>query len=366
MAMDNVKKFAGQAGTFLSRAKQYTEEKLGNAEKTELDARFENLLQRADRTRQWTEMILAKMGTVLEPNPNSRLEDYVNTKLDRRTRDRESNSEQFGGAMIDAGNELGPGTQYGATLIQVGQSQRKIGQIQREYIQSSLSNYIVPLRTFLEGDMKTITKERKILENVRLDLDAAKGKVRKARSAEASKTPNHEEMIKAAEADLRKAQADFDRQYEITTLLLEGITSAHSTHLERLKDFVEAQQTYYAQCSQTMAELQQQLGNIPGSMGSIRPPRPASGPPQGVATTTPMPTAPPLDTMLPEDKSRPQKGVRKAKVLYDYDAADDSELSLLADEVINVYSMPGMDPDWMVGERGSQRGRVPLTYIEVL
>ena len=32
-----------------------------------------------------------------------------------------------------------------------------------------------------------LQKERKILENVRLDLDAAKGKVRKARSAEASK-----------------------------------------------------------------------------------------------------------------------------------------------------------------------------------
>lgn len=68
-------------------------------------------------------------------------------------------------------------------------------------------------------------------------------------------------------------------------------------------------------------------------MGGIRPPRPVSGPPQGVATATPMPTAPPLDAMLPEDKSRPQKGVRKAKVLYDYDAGDDSELSVLADEV---------------------------------
>lgn len=41
------------------------------------------------------------------------MEDFVNTKLDRRTRDRESNLEQFGSAMIDGGNELGPGTQYG-------------------------------------------------------------------------------------------------------------------------------------------------------------------------------------------------------------------------------------------------------------
>ncbi|XP_071496176.1 endophilin-B1-like isoform X2 [Diadema antillarum] len=355
--MDKLKSMATDAGTFLTRTVQYTEEKLGNAEKTELDARYDNLQQRADRTRQWTESILAKTTSVLEPNPNSRLEDYVNTKLDRRTRDRESNLEQQGSAMIDAGNELGPGTQYGATLIQVGQTQRKLGQLQREFVHLSLSNYIVPLRSFLDGDMKTITKERKILENVRLDLDAAKGKLRRARSAEATR---------AAEAELRKAQAEFDRQYEITTLLLEGITSAHSTHLERLKDFVEAQQTYFAQSNQAMTELQQQLGNIPGSMGSIRPPRPASGPLQGGGGAIPVPTAPPLDTVLPEDKSRPQNGVRKAKVLYDYDAGDDSELSVLADEVITVYSLPGMDPDWMMGERGSQRGRVPLTYIELL
>ena len=42
-------------------------------------------------------------------------------------------------------------------MIQVGQTQRKVGQLQRSYIQSSVTNYIAPLRTFLEGDMKTIT-----------------------------------------------------------------------------------------------------------------------------------------------------------------------------------------------------------------
>ncbi|PIO41242.1 hypothetical protein AB205_0096640 [Aquarana catesbeiana] len=59
-------------------------------------------------------------------------------------------------------------------------------------------------------------------------------------------------------------------------------------------------------------------------------------------------------------------GSRKARVLYDYDAANSSELSLLADEVITVYSMPGMDSDWLIGERGNQKGKVPITYLELL
>ena len=51
------------------RAKQYTEEKLDQAEKTELDAHFENLLQRADSTRHWTETIVSQAECVLLPNP---------------------------------------------------------------------------------------------------------------------------------------------------------------------------------------------------------------------------------------------------------------------------------------------------------
>lgn len=86
-------------------------------------------------------------------------------------------------------------------------------------------------------------------------------------------------------------------------------------------------------------------------------------------------------------------GTRRARVLYDYDAAGSSELSLLADEVggvpwpggvawgcgygrsrqvpfcpqvIAVRSVPGMDSDWLMGERGNQKGKVPITYLELL
>ena len=40
-----------------------------------------------------------------------------------------------------------------------------------------------------------------------------------------------------------------------------------------------------------------------------------------------------VDTLKIEEVQAPATGTRKAKVLYDYDAADTSELSLLADEV---------------------------------
>lgn len=35
-------------------------------------------------------------------------------------------------------------------------------------------------------------------------------------------------------------------------------------------------------------------------------------------------------------------------------------------QLITVYTVPGMDSDWLVGERGNQKGKVPVTYLELL
>jgi len=79
-----------------------------------------------------------------------------------------------------------------------------------------------------------------------------------------------------------------------------------------------------------------------------------------------VPTAPSLSDVNSTDSPvAPGMDACRARVLYDYDAADIKELSLIADEVINVYRLPNVD-DWMMGERGSQRGKVPVTYIELL
>lgn len=48
---------------------QLTEETLGTSEKTELDAHFEHLAERATTTRKWTEKILKDMESMLTPNP---------------------------------------------------------------------------------------------------------------------------------------------------------------------------------------------------------------------------------------------------------------------------------------------------------
>ena len=98
------------------------------------------------------------------------------------TNTRLTNLEYLGTDMIEAGNEFGPGTPYGSALIRVGQTEQALGEIEKEYIKGSHVAFCGPLHTFLDGEMKNIMRERKILENRRLDLDSCKGKVRKARA----------------------------------------------------------------------------------------------------------------------------------------------------------------------------------------
>ncbi|XP_063208991.1 endophilin-B2 isoform X2 [Chroicocephalus ridibundus] len=398
----NVKKLASDAGVFFSRAMQFTEEKLGQAEKTELDAHFENLLARADCTKNWTEKILRQTEVLLQPNPSARVEEFLYEKLDRKVPSRVTNGELLAQYMTEAANDFGPGTPYGKTLIKVGETQRRLGAAERDFIHSASLNFLTPLRNFLEGDWRTISKERRILQNRRLDLDACKARLKKAKAAEAkaAAVPDFQETrprnyvlsasasalwsdeVEKAEHELRLTQTEFDRQAEVTRLLLEGISSTHVNHLRCLHEFVESQTNYYAQCYQYMLDLQKQLGRFSGTFvgntESTSPPAATSPPAVAAATLPAVPTIPVVPTIVgvpntvaesvlnPNEVKPPASGTRKARVLYDYEAADSTELALLADEMITVYSLPGMDPDWLIGERGNQKGKVPVTYLELL
>ncbi|XP_020278274.1 endophilin-B1 isoform X2 [Pseudomyrmex gracilis] len=327
----NVKKLVKDAGAALSRVVQLTEETLGTSEKTELDAHLEHLAERANATKTWTEKILRNMEAVLTPNPGNRIEDFFYEKIDKKKPNRLSNLEYVGTDMIDAGNDFGPGIAYGNALIKVGQCQQKLGQIERDFIGTAANCYIQPLRKFLDGEMKTVQKEMAILENKRLDLDACKNRVRKARSMLGQQS---------AERELRIAQSEFDRQAEIVKLLLEGVSSSQAGHLRCLHEFVEAQARHYAQCHAVMQDLQRELAGVSGGLYYNTPP-----------TTV---------NALAENGQE-----HRARVLCNYDARDPSELSVVQDEVISIYEIPD-DEDYYMGIRGNQRGKVPKVYLETL
>lgn len=341
----DVKKFVKDAGSTLSRVVQLTEEKLGTSEKTEMDRHFEHLSERSDCARTWTDKIVRDTEAALIPNPANRVEDFIFEKIEKQKPKRLSNLEYLGLDMIEGGGEFGQDGAYGSALIKVGQAEQKLGSCERDFIGSAGMCFIQPLKKFLEGEMKTITKEKGILESKRLDLDACKNRVRKARSMLGQQT---------AERDLRIAQSEFDRQAEITKLLLEGISTTQATHLRHLHAFVESQVRYYGQCNKIMNDLQRELV----SLGGPQPYVPVAGYEDDEANG--------LSGRVNNIELGGNPGYKRARVLCSYDAKDGTELNLTANEVIFVCECNPPNSDYMNGKQGLLKGLVPKAFLELL
>ncbi|GMR31117.1 hypothetical protein PMAYCL1PPCAC_01312 [Pristionchus mayeri] len=357
----NFKKLASDATGLFNRAKQYTEETFLKGEKTELDPHFEALLQRADKTEDHTRRLLSCIESYLQPNPTVRMEDVFYEKLElRKEGSRMNNLESLATAMCEAGEEFGAATPYGSALLKVAATQQKLGQHERELVGQAAQQTLLPIKRFLDGDMKTIQKERKVLHAKRLDLDACKSRLRKAKQADGIQAGGSKPVggltIEQAEAEVRVAQAEFDKQTEITKLLLEGIQTAHNNQLKCIRDFVEAQLSFYAQAHQSLADLQRDLSGTLVIRGAT------------VTTTV-------VERAANGEKKKSLTGIyaalsdggtKQARVIMDYDAVLRDELSVRLNEVIIVYRLPGMDEDFVMAERAGVRGRIPIEYIEIV
>ena len=315
-----------------SRARQFTEERIGSAERTEYGAQFDNSLAQAERTRVLTDKLLTNFQAVLQPNPGIRMEEFFYNQLDKKTPLRPTNPFALGQVMQEGGHDIGPGTAYGSTLSKVGNCMKKVGNAEKDFMQTSMTTVMQPLRSSLDNEMRTIAKEKRALEAKRLDLDACKTRAKKSATAD---------KMRQAEIELRQAQAEYDRQYEVTKLLLDGISTSHQNHLVAVQSFVEALGQYHSQCQQYVAELQSEL-----QMSTAPSVRHTASPVNGSTASAPV------------EKKR-------ARVLQDYDASDRSELSLIEGEVVNVYHDDTLNDGWIMAERGGQKGKVPLIYLEL-
>eukprot|EP00118_Oscarella_pearsei_P001045 m.6448 g.6448 ORF g.6448 m.6448 type:complete len:174 (+) comp15924_c0_seq1:69-590(+) len=116
----SIKKRAFQ---FFARAKQYTQEKIGSAEKTQYDVSFENLVLQANRTKEWTEKVVKGIEDILLPDSKFHFKDFFYDKLTVRgnkTVSRPTAATVFGQVLLDAGHDLGPESPFGEVVFSWG------------------------------------------------------------------------------------------------------------------------------------------------------------------------------------------------------------------------------------------------------
>lgn len=65
-----------------------------------------------------------------------------------------NNLEVLGQNLVEAGHEIG--YQYGVHLVKVGEAEKRLGAAEKEFVQKSNDCFLQPLKSFLDGQMRTI------------------------------------------------------------------------------------------------------------------------------------------------------------------------------------------------------------------
>lgn len=230
------------------RAKQFSQEKMGNAVKTEYDLEYIQLAARVEATQTNINKSANAARNFLQPNTAARLEDMFNEKVTGRGNaldSRSTYSEILGSHMKSGGTEIGDSTQIGGSLIQLGDTFIRMGKMEKEYLKDVYDNFFKPFSNHLQVEWSNINTEKRRLDLARLDLDAAKSKVRGARTPEA---------MQLNEQKVRESQAAFDRQYEQTKILLTDADRKSAEFTNYLEEFVRSQINYHENAKKLLEE----------------------------------------------------------------------------------------------------------------
>jgi len=225
----------------LNRAKQTVEEKFGDAVKTEFDAETQRLLQLADDLKSHTERILNAVQVYVQPDPAIRI-------LPGLTQEGLNKPEQLGHELTALGNKLGASHNYGSTMLAGAEAFSSIGRSERDFLSASQTVYVIPLRRFLQEDIKILDQERQTLNNRRLDMDALKNKVK------ANEKPNP-----TAQQELEKAEKAFDEQLEKVKGLVHKVEEQLPELRKHFKNLVDKQIEYNTNVQKALTELHKKL-----------------------------------------------------------------------------------------------------------
>jgi uncharacterized protein YukE len=225
----------------LNRAKQTVEEKFGDAAKTEFDPETQRLLQLAADVKSHTECILSAVQIYLQPDPAIRI-------LPGLTQEGTNKPEQLSLEMNALGNKLGASHNYGSAMLAGADAFNTIGRSEREFLSASQTAYVVPLKRFLQEEIKLLDQERQTLSNRRLDMDALKNKVKSNAQVPAS-----------TQQELDKAQKAFDEQVEKVKSAVHKIEEQLPELRKHLKNLVEKQLEHANNVQKALNELHKKL-----------------------------------------------------------------------------------------------------------
>ncbi|XP_038131365.1 SH3-domain GRB2-like 1b isoform X2 [Cyprinodon tularosa] len=351
------------------KASQMVSEKVGGAEGTKLDEDFRDLERKVDVTSKAVAEVISKTSEYLQPNPASRAKlSMLNTMSKIRGQVKNPGYPQaeglLGECMAKYGRELGEDTNFGAALVDVGEAMRRLAEVKDSLDIDVKQNFIDPLQTLCDKDLREIQHHLKKLEGRRLDYDYKKKRQ--------GKIPDEE---------VRQALEKFHESKEVAETSMYNLLETDIEQVSQLSSLVESQLHYHKQAVQVLEELSDKLRDRMTEAQS-RPRREYIPKPKPIFDfgennhsngSYPSSMAPPpsrnsersfLFATLSFRKPGLSPEQPSCKALYDFEPENEGELGFHEGDIIILTNQ--IDENWYEGMLNGQSGFFPLNYVEVL
>ncbi|KAI1889703.1 hypothetical protein AGOR_G00165680 [Albula goreensis] len=365
------------------KASQLLSEKISGAEGTKLDEDFTEMERKIDVTNKSVIDILSKTTEYLQPNPASRAKlGMLNTVSKIRGQVKTTGYPQpeglLGDCMLRYGRELGDESTFGCALVDIGEAMKQMADVKDSLDISVKQNFIDPLQSLQDKDLKEIGHHLKKLEGRRLDFDYKKKRQ--------GKIPDEE---------IKQAVEKFEESKELAERSMFNFLENDVEQVSQLAALIEAALDFHRQSTEILEELNSKLQNRI-TTASNRPKREFK--PKSVMTSletidnpqhnglsysssfkssdtqinhtvngkteqfTPMPLS------WPDSPNGNQSEVPMdqpcCRSLYDFEPENEGELGFKEGDIIILTNQ--IDENWYEGMINGESGFFPISYVDVI
>ena len=324
----------------LNKASQYMNEKVLKAERTGKDEEFRALEIKADATTEVVKAMVDKVHGVLQPNPAARVKVAYRAKVGKvsgkQTQQHYPHAEgSLGDVMLKGGSELGDDSHFGLALVSTGSALKELADYRENLDMTVNQNFVDPLNSFINKELKEVSHHRKKLESRRLDYD---GKKRKQAKNEKSVTAE----------ELSMAEEKYEESMQLAENAMGAVIDGEVEQICQLQALIEAMAQLHQESLRVMENLQEDLASrYQAAASEPRPERTARAP-----------------VSRHDIESQQAASTGLCRALYDFEAENEGEISFNKGDKITLLQR--IDDNWLEGEVHGVQGIFPDNFVEIV
>ncbi|KAM8973501.1 endophilin-A3 [Pelodytes ibericus] len=310
--------------------------------------------RKIDLTNKVVAELLCKTTEYLQPNPAYRARlGMLNTMSKIRGQVKNTGYPQteglLGDSMLRFGRELGDDSEFGGALLDVGECMKQMAEVKDSLDINVKQNFIDPLQSLQDKDLKEIVYHLKKLEGRRLDYDYKKKRH--------GKIPDEE---------IRQAVEKFEESKELAERSMFNFLENDIEQVSQLAVLIEAALDYHRQSAQILEDLHSRLHNRMNTASS-RPRRAFQS--RSIISTLECtdklqhnglsfnPSTTMSDSTIHFDQPC-------CRALYDFEPENEGELGFKEGDIITLTNQ--IDENWFEGMVSGESGFFPINYVEVV